>query len=332
MNMKRVLDLTVASAILSLATGTSAFAQALPPSLTIPNLSRDNTDLVIGLNPAVKSTARIVDGTAYRNIATDVPLGPGSALSSFKIVYRNGDHALRNLAVRRMEDGLARVQIADARSGDDPLDAHATWWTIPGATGGEVSGDFATNAAINFDIPAGPAWHYLVLGGFEINVPGFDTLNTHEQRIQRVSISAQQAVSEARVNRPPKITVAFETQDAGKPINVKVHYAWVPLRYLKTINGSPYYVEQRSNANSTSRPGAADRTIATMRGPAPNSDQTLLTGFDLRFTNEPHNLLAFGVHLNGQNGQATPGNEAISWQDNNRDDPISWTVSYFTLK
>jgi hypothetical protein len=67
--------------------------------------------------------------------------------------------------------------------------------------------------------------------------------------------------------------------------------------------------------------------IDRANGDARRTDRTLLPGFNFRFNNESHNILAFGVHLNSQLGSDTPRNEAISWQNNNRDDRIHYSAS-----
>jgi hypothetical protein len=299
------------------------------------------------LNPAVRSSVQVSNAIAYRDIAVNGPLTTASALSSFRIAYLNGNHAQRALKVQRQGNGSAQLYLADRRGDDDPLNASATWWTIPGATGGDVSGSFATNGDINFTLPPGPAFHYLVLNGFEIvAASSTNNFNTGELNLRRLAIQVSQAVSEPRVNRPPSISVQFDTHDAGKPIYVKIAYTWVPYSYLRKLGPSEYYVaansvSNRSGLSSNSTPfgggvlgslGASERALANMRGQRPDTDRTLLTGFSFEFTNEPRPLLALGVHLMGDTGPSGPATEAISWQDDNRDDPINWTVNYVTLK
>jgi hypothetical protein len=328
--------------------GSSALAQGISADAA-RNLSGniDRTSLIHVLNPAVKSTAQVSGGVAWRDIATTGPLTPASALSSFRIAYLNGHHAQRGIMVARKSDGNAHIYLSDSRSGDDPLNASATWWTIPGAVGGEVSGNFATNGDINFTVPAGPSWHYLVLSGFEIRATNsVNNFNTGELSLRRLSVNVSQSVSEPRVQLPPQISVKFDTHDAGKPIFVKVSYVWVPYSYLRKLGSSEYYVAASTVSNRSApspgagpfgggvlgSPGAPERALANMRGQRPDTDCTLLTGFNFEFLNEPRPLLSFGVHLMGDTASGGPTTEGISWQDDNRDDPINWSVSYVTLK
>lgn len=337
-----------AGAGIALLIGSNALAQGLSAN-TARNLGGniDRSNLVHVLNPAVKSTAQVSGGIAWRDIATTGPLTTASSLSSFRIAYLNGHHAQRGISVARRSDGNAHIYLSDSRSSDDPLNASATWWTIPGAVGGEVSGDFATNSDISFTIPGGPAWHYLVLGGFEIRATNsVNNFNTGELSLHRLGVNVSQSVSEPRVQLPPKISVTFDTHDAGKPIFVKVSYAWVPYSYLRKLGSSEYLVAASSVSNRSApspsagpfgggilgSPGAPERALANMRGQRPETDRTLLTGFNFEFANEPRPLLSFGVHLLGDTGPAGPTTEAVSWQDDNRDDPIAWSANYVTLK
>ncbi len=326
--------------------GHNISAQPFPASVAKQLPIDRTTDLGHVLRPAVKATARVSNGSPW-GIRAEGPLALNSALSSFMVAYQNGNHAQRLLGVHPVGEGQAHIYLADGRSADDPVDAAASWWTIPGATGGVVSGDFTANNDIAFTLPNGPAWHYLVLSGFQIRATNsVNNFDTGELNVSRLSVSTQPAISEARVNAPPRIFVNFETHRPGTPIQVFVHYVWVPNNYLKKLGTSEYIVDRKSASNRTiattgpspfgggvlGTPGTAERAIANIRSGAPNTDRILLTAFDLQFTNEPRPLLAFGVHLNGDIGRASPSPDAISWQDNNRDDPINWSASYVMLK
>ena len=56
-------------------------------------------------------------------------------------------------------------------------------------------------------------------------------------------------------------------------------------------------------------------------------DKAALEGFHFHFGNSDHPIHSFGVDL-----QPDRTSESILFQDNNRDDPIQWSVDYVTLK
>lgn len=101
------------------------------------------------------------------------------------------------------------------------------------------------------------------------------------------------------------------------PYFVKVAYIWAPNSRLaagRMVSGS-------------------SRAAAQVSGRLPTRPH-VLQGFSFHFGNSDHFIRDFGVHLTGAGpvlrNPAAIG-EVVSWQDDDRDDPIQWTVRFSDL-
>jgi hypothetical protein len=286
--------------------------------------------------PAVSSSGA-QSGSQEARIAVNNPLGPAPALSAFRLDFGGADHRIRRMMV--MPDQTAFRAAFNDRGGEDRFTASATWWVVPGSTGGSVSGQ--VRGISEFEIPPGPPGTTLVLSGFDIHRAGGTDANVRtfaiqldgaSRRIRTVLLDDQGADFTALAE---SLAVGFAFAVIGGPMGgglsgslygavgpgalsearisldpntrlrsytVEIRYAWVPNRYLDAV-----------------REMSGDGRI---RGAT--ASPHVLTGFSFHFGNSDHYLGAVGVNL----ADAT----VISWQDSNQDDPIQWSVRYAPLR
>jgi hypothetical protein len=293
--------------------GSSSIAYA-DPVLTLPRES------VLKKLPT-KATATVNSQVRARNAPANASLTNAAALSAFRVKFDNGDHALRSINVIKQTDQTAGLWMSDS-NGDDPISATGTWWVIRGATGGQLSATISSGQEINLSVPAGPANHRLVLGGFSVSIGGTTSnFETGEVQLQRLAIRVRDPHPAASNSAASRISGVVHTSDGNRPITVTVQYVWVPD---SQIAGGGIVTNQTPRTSNRVWVRNRDQAVGQM----PTSERHLIESFDFQFTNGTHNMLGLGVHLNGTEGATT---EAVTWQDNNRDDPIAWSVSYLQM-
>jgi hypothetical protein len=272
---------------------------------------------------SAESRASKRDQPGWAPVAASVPLTNAAALSSFRLTFENGDHPIRSLGVLKRPDGAADLSLLDS-NGDDPASAYATWQIIPGAIGGEVSTRITSGGIFQIPVPPGPVGHRLVLGGFNVtNIGSGDRFESNDTQIELISINAQDNFPQQSTNPGSSISGTIRTNNATRPINVTVQYVWIPTSFIT----------MSSSARNDSIPPRANRPVrqvSTVIGQVPETDKYVIKSFEFEFLNGSHNLLSFGVHLNGAT-MPSRGNEAVSFQDNNRDDPIRWNVAFYRV-
>jgi hypothetical protein len=231
------------------------------------------------------------------------PLNETSVLSAFRLSFANGDHHVQHVSV--MRDGAqARGAITD-NNADDNYSFTASWWNLPGTTSGEISGKMRDRFA---RIPAGPPNTTLALAGFQLTVQQDD-----EVRGLSVNLNSAERVAQFDLS-----TTGSGMQD----IAYTIQYAWVPTVYI--------------GANHTvSGGGLGDnaRTAVGATGQVPTDNRYILRGFHLRFASSngsAQNLREVAVNM--APGAGTSAREIVSWQDNDRTEPINWRVDYSTLQ
>ena len=110
-----------------------------------------------------------------------------------------------------------------------------------------------------------------------------------------------------------KVHLAMSDSDQSKQEEVMfaVRIQWLPVSLFERL---------RATVGGTDREGAPFVSQAMRR-------RTVLTGFDLRFTNGGHKLQSIGL-----NNQDSVGSDNwLRWSDSNTDDPIRWEASYRLL-
>ncbi|NJR20512.1 MAG: hypothetical protein HC777_02945 [Hyphomonadaceae bacterium] len=175
-------------------------------------------------------------------------------------------------------------------------------------------------------VPTAPAAGYrLVLGGFKITNGGsVGPFESGDTQIELISINAQDAFPLPSTNSQSSISGSIRTNSPTRPINIAVQYVWIPSSFI-TMSASA-----QNDTPSMGRPSGAVRALAVARGQVPETDKYVIRGFEFEYLNGPHNVLSVGVHLNGATLSGRR-DEAVSFQDNNVDDPIRWNVSFFRV-
>ncbi|MFZ1566004.1 hypothetical protein [Sphingorhabdus sp.] len=296
-------------------------------------IDRTTPGLVAALKPAIKASVSVRNQSLAYSTPANAGLTAAAALSSFRIHYDNGDHAIRSINVRKLPDQTAALNIADSFS-DDPITAFGNWWVIPGATGGELTTSISSGQEINLTVPVGPANHRLVLGGFSLRIDGSgNNFEKGEVQVGRIAIRLNDPSPQASNSAASRISGTVFTNDGNRNIIVTVQYVWVPTTYLigEGRVGNRTDPARTRGGVGISGQGSPERLRNSVTAQLPASDRYLIRAFDLKFNNGTHNMLDIGVHLDGATG-STGADDAISWQDNNRDDPIEWSVNYLNLR
>jgi hypothetical protein len=273
------------------------------------------------------------------DVGTTKPFSGPAVLTSFNLKFANGDHKLRRVAV--MPKGATATLSFSDQNGDDPFNASATWASflstrpVPQSTVNAFGGG-------RFDIPLGEpvAGRTLCLSGFEFRRrDGMDanvrsigvwlTNNSQGKPVARVMLMDDQGPdfrgfettlgvafgvaavpfgvlggTTATIVDALSRTASFDER-RYRAYSVSVSYAWIPNTA----------VVASSRFTGTSRTPSSGRVLPT---------HGAIQGFEYYFGNSDHHLLSLGVR---------PGRtEAIAFQDNDRDDPITWALQMAELK
>jgi hypothetical protein len=232
-----------------------------------------------------------------------VALDETSVLNAFRLNFANGDHHVKHVSV--MRDGAkARGAISDNNE-DDNYSFTASWWNLPGATSGEISGKTRNRFA---PIPAGPAGTTLALTGFQLTVQQDD-----EVRGLNVNLNSAERVAQ------------FDLSTTGsglQEIAYTIQYAWVPNVYI----GANHSIAGGGLGDNS-------RTADGATGTVPDDNQYILRGFHIHYADangSAQNLREVAINLTP--GAGTAPRELVSWQDNDRTERINWRVHYSTLQ
>lgn len=324
---------------------TVAQAQFVTPRPTVPLIGPRVSTAVV--SQSVTLSRGQGDSNGYLLSATDTPISNAPALSEFRLWFNNGDHKIRKFGILH-EQGSMRADFAD-QNGDDPFRAAATWANVAGSTGGTISA--GGSGIFNIQLPAEPPNTTLVLAGFM-----FERQNGTDNNLRSVSIKLNQETSVAQVsliddqsedyrdvvqqtmmgglvgNLPFGAIVGGvmstesmiramvnEGRHTARPFVATIQYAFIP----------------NSRISASGAVSGTNRQQAQMQGQRPRAGAIALRGFAMRFNNNDHHLLGLGLHLNGMAtfpGQRGASDDPITFQDNNRDDPIQWFVEYSSLR
>lgn len=275
------------------------------------------------------------------------PALTGGALSTFDFQFHNGDHKLRVLQLLQ-SGGRASVAFADQDS-NDPFAFSATWW--------QANYQLVTLSAVGageFEIalPQAPFAHVPLLAGFaferrsgtDANLRSIGVRLTPDRKRVRVMLVDDQGVDLRGFERAVGAGFAYSVDPFGL-IGSGIALGVGASGVVDAINAHnraafPEFNAQRQrNFVATVQivwvPSGAvlgrhsvsggDRHIES--GYKPVNEKVALEGFYFHFGNSDHHLQGIGVELKEQRYP-----EAIRFQDNNRDDPIQWSVDYAALK
>jgi len=308
---------------------------------TTPRSSKANADAMISICRAFGTS------NEYLVSATNCPLSQAPALGDFRLWYNNGDHKVRTIGILH-EQGSLLAKYSD-QNGDDPFHVEANFINVPGATGGTISA--AGSGTFNIQLPTKPANTTLVISGFL-----FERLSGTDNNIRTMSIKMDQENSLAQVSFIDDQREDYRSVDANAIVSGSLLV--VPFG---TIISTALSLEQIAKAainegKNTARPYAitlqyafipnsrvfkngslsgTSRGKGLSQGQLPTWTTLAYRAFVLRFNNSDHHILGVGIHLNGMAtfpGQRGFESDAITWQDNNTDDPIQWLVDYSELK
>lgn len=235
-------------------------------------------------------------GNTQIDFVTSPKITKTSALSTFFLGFNNSDHKIKHIVFSPWVDKF-RATFKDD-NGDDTFSAGAHYWNIPGAIDKTVSFNSANHGGIR-GIPLPPENYVLALNGFS-----FLSNNNSDCKVQEFHIGFNSASNQA---------IGKLVSDCQTSLfNGYLYYVWIPtsaIAELKTVSGDSH------------------RSLP-LSGELPKNDKYILRSVNLKFTNGAHFIKSIGVHLD----DVALGKNAISWQDNNRDDPIQWSVEYYVLK
>ena len=315
---------TLAVAILaSMSVGVQAQVQVERLPMRPLDMNPDAINKLRAVPTSVESRALKREQTGSAPVAASVPLTNAAALSSFRLTFENSDHPIRTLGVLKRPDGTADLDLLDS-NGDDPVSAYATWQIIPGAIGGEVSARTTSGGIFQIAVPPGPLGHRLVLGGFRVNNGGsIGPFESGDTQIELISINAHDNFPQPSTNPNSSISGTIRTDDGTRPIAVTIQYVWIPASFI-TMSSSA------RNQSTPPRVNGLVRQVSEIVGQVPSTDKYVIKSFEFEFLNGSHHLLSLGVHLNGAT-MTSRSNEAVSFQDNNRDDPIRWSVAFYQV-
>jgi hypothetical protein len=293
--------------------------RVIPPVAIMPARITGDSSIRVG-SPGARTGA-----TGEISTAASSPIAPVSALSMFLVGFQNGDHKFNRLAV--LPNGAtALVAFAD-QNRDDPFRTEARWVNFEGGLAGSVSG--FGSGSYDLAIPAGPANHTLVLRGFELrrkdrtdaNVRQMGVQLLQDRKVARVTLVDDQGpdfrgvggimipaiIAGLGVTTAEIIEASQRLSEARGPLRpfaARVDYAWIPNSLVETrgvVTGS------ESGREAARIPGRA-----------------VVQGFEATFGNSDHHLLVVGVD--------TSSGGSVSFQDNDRNDPMRYRLDYVALR
>lgn len=214
------------------------------------------------------------------------------ALSSFKFFFNNSDHKIKSIGLLPKDNGKIFTKFID-KDGHDPYSVRATYWKLDGVRGDEVF--FDTNSKESRIIPQPAGEGEFAISGFSVNMNDFADCN-----IKDVHVGFK------KYPEGSKMIVDFG-QECDNIKYIKGSAVWIPKTYIQNKR----YVWGNS------------RKKQDAQGGLPNDEYFALNDFKISFKNGGHFLRGFGVELFPQGNS----NEVISWQDNDKDDPIEWNAT-----
>lgn len=247
------------------------------------------------LAPAVKAEVRR-SGDGQLNIDMNSDFDQSFGLSSFKFFFNNGDHRIKSIGLLPKDNHKVVATFID-KDGHDPYSVRATYWKLDGVRGDEVF--FDANSKESRIIPQPEGAGEFAISGFHVGLEGYADCN-----ITDVHVGIRKYPDGSKM-------VVDLGQECSNVRHMKGSVVWVPSAVVtnkRHVNGNG---RRKQDAN----------------GGLPVDDRFLLQDFKIRFTNGGHFLRGFGVEL----FPPANSNEVISWQDNDKDDPVEWSATVLLI-
>lgn len=216
------------------------------------------------------------------------------ALSSFKFFFENSDHKINQIGVDPVLN-MAFVRFKD-KDGNDPYNFGGIWWNIPGVQKNNIN--FLQGSTGTERIAPIPTGYVPAINGFV-----FHTANGTDCSIKGMNVGFNNDATNA---------TAILDNDCGRNFLGQLTYVLIPESKIVgkfTISGT------------------GNRKVP-LSGQLPANSKYVIRSFNFKYTDNSHFLRGVGVHLD----DVKIGRDAITWQDNNTDDPIYWSVEYYVLK
>ena len=274
--------------------------------------------------------------------------GDGAALSAFDLEFQDSDHKISRISLLRFP-GVVQPALND-NDGNDLFMGSARYLDL-GPANRVFSQSATCRISCDVALPSIGRDQTAVLAGFSFERSGSDN-NIREialrldpaRRIASASLiddGGTEFVSES----PGVASIGY---DHAREFSVTVQYLLIDSARVKDrLRVSGMYMKERGRDYGTS--GSVGPWVAVTGGQGavtpglalPGELQQgrlfdhsslvigtpphALQGFQFRFTNSDHFLKKIGVNLARRD-------EIVSFQDNNGDDPYSWSVDYAVLK
>jgi hypothetical protein len=277
-----------------------------------------------------------MDATNRRNLAT-VPLsgGEASALAAFRLRFENGDHKVKRVSLLRF-GGSVQAGLND-NDGNDPFGASARYLEL--GAGRVHTATAECRGICTIPISAGRE-KIALLAGFSFERPRGDN-NIRQISVQLLSERGIAEVSfiddQGRDLRIGSGSLSPTRARDARDYQVTLQYVVVDRSAVKSMRRVSGDRINRKGPYAGGRPGPAAldptaQALANRLGIAKAGWSSArsgvphyaLQGFEFRFDNRDHHLLEIGINLDR-------ADEVIAFQDNNRDDPIYWSVDYAEL-
>lgn len=276
----------------------------------------------------VKSVSGL-DASNRRNQATmTLPGGEASALAAFRLRFENGDHKVKRVSLLRMGDAIQAA--LNDNDGNDPFAASARYLELNQGRALVATADCRGTCTIPIAVSDGTA---ALLTGFSFERPQGD----HNVRQISVQLLAERGIAEVSLfdDQDRDLRVGSGSLSPARASDARGYL--VTLQYL-VVDKSMVKRQRRATGDrrnlkgpfagidSPSLGGKNVLTVSTAgwseaRRGVPHY---ALQGFEFRFGNRDHHLREIGVNLDRVD-------EVVVFQDNNRDDPMSWSVDYAEL-
>lgn len=260
------------------------------------------------------------------------------ALSNFVFNFENGDHRISTIGTTA-ESLQAEATFVDV-NGDDPFLFQGAWiGSNDFLDGGSNFARSETEKTAVMTLRPAPEGYERVLRGFYLSThPGQDmrvrqlmvwqtARDTYRVTLRNDLVPTGERIEVPRLNNSVRLDpTSAISRLMGWVIGLGTRHG---DRVIERFGAFVYttLIPRSMVLWSAESSGGNSRTVESGRLPS-NREATLLRGFEFNFegTLASRNLLQVGVRIPVQRSQ-----QAIFFQDNNRDDTISWRLQYLGI-